>query len=250
MTLIEDVENYFGTKDLYEVLGVAKEADESQIKKAYRKASLKIHPDRVSDKFKEEATKKFQVLAQVHFTLADSERRKLYDDHGIIANEDSLGSEADWDDYWRILFPKVTEKDINGFLSKYIGSEEEQKDLIAVYNRFEGDLDKISETHISYDEERTVEELNRLIKEGAIEKFDKFSKESAAKKAKRQKRADKEARQAAKVKKASEAKEMDSLTALIQKRSQQGFDSMISRLEAKYASKKRTKGVKRKHNDP
>lgn len=246
MTLIEEIENYFGTKNLYEVLNISKDAIGDQIKKAYRKASLKIHPDRVKESEKEEATKKFQVLAQVHFVLNDPERKKLYDDHGIVANEDSLDSEADWANYWRLLFPKITERDINGFLDNYIGSKDEETDLIAIYNRFEGDLDKISETHISYDEERTTNDLNRLLEEGKIKKFKKFCNEPEARKARRKKRAEREAKQAEKARKEMGSDgSLDSLTALIQKKSQKNFDSMIANLEAKYAQK----GTKRKRSE-
>lgn len=246
MTLIEEIEKFFGSNNLYDVLNLNKDASEDQIKKAYRKVSLKVHPDRVDDDLKEEATKKFQTLAQVHYVLSDSERRRLYDDHGIIANEDSLESEADWVNYWRLLFPKVTEKDITGFMDKYIGSKDEEDDLIKVYNRYEGDLDKICESHIGYDEERTVADLKRLLKAGKIESFDKFVKESAERKARRKKKAEREAKQAEKARSKIQGEDLSDLTAIIQRKSEHGFNSMIASLEAKYAPKKHPRGVKRK----
>lgn len=250
MTLLDDIQQYFGTKNLYDVLGASQEFDKDQIKKAYRKASLKIHPDRVGEDQKEEATKKFQVLAQVHFVLNDEERRKLYDDHGIISNEDSLDSDADWANYWRLLFPKVTEKDIKNFMTKYNGSQEEEDDLIDLYNRYKGDMDKISESHISFDENRTREHIDRLIDEGKLKKLKKFADEPEVKKERRRKRAEREAKQAEKAKKAKEDEEPDfgSLVAAIQQKSKNNFDSMIQNLEAKYASKasKKASGTKRK----
>jgi len=248
MTLLEEIQEYFGTKDLYEVLKISKESSEAEIKKAYRKASLKIHPDRVDADHKDEATKRFQVLAQVHFILTDEERRKLYDEHGIIANEDTLDSEADWENYWRLLFPKISDQDIENFFAKYTDSQEEEDDLIKLYNRFKGDLDLISETHITYDEERTVEHLNRLIDEGKIERLSAFTKESSSKKERRRKRAQRDAREAEKAKKEMKEKESNigDLAALIQSRSQKNFDSMIANLEAKYANGNSSKGKKRK----
>lgn len=245
MTLLDEIETLFGTKDLYEVLGTTKDATDEQIKKAYRKTSLKIHPDRVSDSEKKKATQRFQVLAQVHYILSDNERRNLYNEHGIIANEDGLDSEADWANYWRLLFPKVTEKDIDGFIDKYVGSKEEETDLIALYNRYEGDMDKIYESHIGYDEERTTGLLLKLIESGKIEKFEKFTDEPADKKARRTKRCIREAKRAAKAKKEQESQEddMSSLKALIQ--GKRSFDSMIANLEAKYASKGPKKRNKR-----
>lgn len=245
MTLLDDINKFFGTKVLYEVLNLKEDATASQIKKAYRKTSLKVHPDRVPEQEKDKATKKFQALAQVHYILSDPEKRKLYDEQGIIANEDGLEGEADWSDYWRLLFPKVSESDIQTYLDKYVGSEEEEKDLIAIYNRFEGDMDKISETHIAYHEEKTTEHLKRLIDSGVVNSFPSFAEESAEKKSKRLKKAEREARKADKLKKemTDDDKSMSELTALIKGRSQANFDSMISNLEAKYG---RGKGVKRK----
>lgn len=245
MKLIDEVDNYFGTKNLYDVLNITKEATRDVIKKAYRKASLKIHPDRVDEEHKESATKKFQVLAQVHYILSDDEKRKLYDDHGIIANDDSLDSEADWTSYWRLLFPKITIDDINSFVNSYIGSEEEEEDLIKLYMKYKGDLDLIYETHICYDEDRTTAQLRQLIKSGKIPNYNKFSKESESKKARRARRFVKEAKESDKVK--EEESKMNDLTALIKQKSKNDFNSMIANLEAKYGGGQ--KGQKRKRQD-
>ena len=75
--LIEAVEQLFKTKDLYEVLGVEKDADAAQIKKAYYKMSLKVHPDRVESDDRELATKKFQTLGAVYKILSDKDSRDL-----------------------------------------------------------------------------------------------------------------------------------------------------------------------------
>lgn len=258
MTLREDIEKYFGTKDLYEVLGVDKKANESQIKKGYRKTSLKCHPDRVEESEKDEATRKFQVLAQVHYVLSDPQRRQLYDEQGIIANSDSLESEANWSDYWRLLFPKISEKDIQDFLDNYIGSEEEEKDLIEIYTRFKGDMDKISQSMIGFEEERCGELLEKLLQEGKIEHFKKFTKETELKKKRRQRRAEKEAKEAEKMMEELRAKmgksvdSMEDLSSVIKKKSHANFDSMIANLEAKYGGANNgnsKKGVKRKRAD-
>lgn len=246
MTLIDEIEEFFGTRSLYDVIGIDKGASERDIKKAYRKTSLKTHPDRVAEDEKKKATKKFQVLAQVHFILSDPERRKLYDDHDIIANEENLESEADWTNYWRILFPKITEKDILAFLNSYEGSEEEEKDLIGYYNRFEGDLDKISESFISYDETKTTAHLMKLIEEGKIVGYEKFTNEPDKKKDRRKKRAKREAQKAEKLKD-KDGDNLEDLTAVIQKRSEGSFNSMIASLEAKYGAGSR--GTKRKRSN-
>jgi hypothetical protein len=52
------------------------------VKKAYYKQSLKVHPDRVTDDEKENATEKFQTLGKVYSILSDKEKRKIYDETG------------------------------------------------------------------------------------------------------------------------------------------------------------------------
>jgi DnaJ-class molecular chaperone len=60
----------------YEILGVSKDADEMEIKKAYRKLSLVYHPDRNQT---EEAKTKIQQINEAYETLGDSQRRNEYD---------------------------------------------------------------------------------------------------------------------------------------------------------------------------
>lgn len=60
-SLLESCERHFGSADLYTVLGVRRTAGEAEIRRGYHKTSLKVHPDRVTEEEKEEATAKFQV---------------------------------------------------------------------------------------------------------------------------------------------------------------------------------------------
>lgn len=67
-------------RDYYEVLAVAKDADEKTIKKAYRKLALEYHPDRnPGDKAAEE---KFKELSEAYEVLADEQKRRVYDQYG------------------------------------------------------------------------------------------------------------------------------------------------------------------------
>ena len=61
MGLLSTCEELYGSRDLYSVLGVDRAATAGQIKKAYHKVSLQVHPDRVAEGEKEESTAKFQV---------------------------------------------------------------------------------------------------------------------------------------------------------------------------------------------
>jgi molecular chaperone DnaJ len=69
-----------GQPEYYEVLGVRREADAEEIKKAYRKLAMKYHPDRnVGDP---EAEAKFKEAAEAYAVLSDAEKRQRYDRYG------------------------------------------------------------------------------------------------------------------------------------------------------------------------
>lgn len=64
-------------KDYYKILGVSKDASQDEIKKAYRKLAIKLHPDRnPGDK---EAEAKFKEAAEAYEVLGNEEKRKEYD---------------------------------------------------------------------------------------------------------------------------------------------------------------------------
>ena len=66
--------------DFYEILGVAKNATQDEIKKAYRKLAMEYHPDRNKwDKQKEE---KFKEINEAYSTLSDEQKRRNYDMFG------------------------------------------------------------------------------------------------------------------------------------------------------------------------
>jgi len=67
-------------RDYYAVLGVLKEADDEEIKRAYRKLAMQYHPDRnVGDPVAEE---KFKEAAEAYEVLRDQEKRRRYDRYG------------------------------------------------------------------------------------------------------------------------------------------------------------------------
>ncbi len=80
-------------RDLYEVLGISKTADEKAIKKAYRKLAKKYHPDmNPGDKTAEQ---KFKEATDAYNILSDPEKRKLYDQYGHAAF-DGTGAESEF----------------------------------------------------------------------------------------------------------------------------------------------------------
>lgn len=67
-------------RDYYEVLGVSKGANESEIKKAYRKMAIKYHPDKNPDDT--QAEEKFKEAAEAYEVLSNAEKKQRYDQFG------------------------------------------------------------------------------------------------------------------------------------------------------------------------
>jgi len=184
MSFFETLETHFGTRDLYEVLRLTKAASESEVKRAYRKKSLEVHPDRAAEKDKATATEKFQCLSRVYSVLSDQDKRALYDESGEV-DDDVVVQERDWDAYWRLLFQKITVEDIAEFEKNYKGSEEEVNDLKSAYLDYQGDMDAILENVLCAtvdDDERFRGIIEELISKEDLPKFPAFVSEGKKKK--------------------------------------------------------------------
>lgn len=82
------------SKDYYNILGVSKDASDDDIKKAFRKLSLKWHPDKHandSEAKKKEAEEKFKEIAEAYGVLSDKEKRDKYDRFGSVDGPDMSG---------------------------------------------------------------------------------------------------------------------------------------------------------------
>ncbi|KAH0483420.1 MAG: uncharacterized protein KVP18_004396 [Porospora cf. gigantea A] len=66
-------------KDYYEVLGVAKDSTDEQIRKAYKKLAMQWHPDKHQDGSKKAAEMKFKEVSEAYSVLSDPEKRQQYD---------------------------------------------------------------------------------------------------------------------------------------------------------------------------
>ncbi|MBT3199569.1 MAG: molecular chaperone DnaJ [Phycisphaerales bacterium] len=73
-------------RDYYEVLGVSREANPDEIKRAYRKGALKYHPDSFKGE-KAEGETRFKELAEAYEVLSDSVKRNRYDQYGHAGME-------------------------------------------------------------------------------------------------------------------------------------------------------------------
>ncbi|GLT84339.1 hypothetical protein SLE2022_025750 [Rubroshorea leprosula] len=69
----------------YEILGVSKSASQDELKKAYRKAAMKNHPDKGGD------PEKFKELGEAYEVLSDAEKREIYDQYGVDALKEGMG---------------------------------------------------------------------------------------------------------------------------------------------------------------
>ncbi|PIP03192.1 MAG: molecular chaperone DnaJ [Zetaproteobacteria bacterium CG12_big_fil_rev_8_21_14_0_65_54_13] len=80
-------------RDYYEVLGVAKDADENTVKRAYRKLAMKYHPDRNPDDTK--AAENFREVTEAYEVLSDATKRARFDQYGHAGVDDQM------QDFWR-----------------------------------------------------------------------------------------------------------------------------------------------------
>ncbi len=78
-------------RDYYEVLGVNKNSDKKQIKKAYKRLAMKHHPDRNVDN-KEAAEEKFKEIQKAYAILSDEQKRQAYDQFGHAGVNGNAGA--------------------------------------------------------------------------------------------------------------------------------------------------------------
>jgi len=83
-------------RDYYEVLGVAKNADEDAIKKAYRKLAMKYHPDRNQGEGDDakKAEEKFKEAKEAYEMLSDAQKRAAYDQYGHAGVDPNMGGRS------------------------------------------------------------------------------------------------------------------------------------------------------------
>jgi molecular chaperone DnaJ len=78
-------------RDYYEILGVAKNASEEDIKKAYRKLAMKHHPDRHQGDDAKKAEEKFKEAKEAYEMLSDAQKRSAYDQYGHAGVDPNMG---------------------------------------------------------------------------------------------------------------------------------------------------------------
>ncbi|MCI1192041.1 molecular chaperone DnaJ [Calidifontimicrobium sp. SYSU G02091] len=78
-------------RDYYEVLGVARNASDDDIKKAYRKLAMKYHPDRNQGDEAKKAEEKFKEAKEAYEMLSDPQKRAAYDQFGHAGVDPNMG---------------------------------------------------------------------------------------------------------------------------------------------------------------
>ena len=79
-------------RDYYEVLGVAKNASDDDIKKAYRKLAMKHHPDRNQGDGAKKAEEQFKEAKEAYEMLSDGQKRAAYDQFGHAGVDPNMGA--------------------------------------------------------------------------------------------------------------------------------------------------------------
>eukprot|EP00172_Hildenbrandia_rubra_P002092 Plantae.Rhodophyta-Hildenbrandia_rubra.ctg27497.p1 GENE.Plantae.Rhodophyta-Hildenbrandia_rubra.ctg27497~~Plantae.Rhodophyta-Hildenbrandia_rubra.ctg27497.p1 ORF type:complete len:262 (+),score=78.77 Plantae.Rhodophyta-Hildenbrandia_rubra.ctg27497:87-872(+) len=149
------------TKDFYGILGVERTATSGEIKRAYHRLALTVHPDKqqASSSTSNDATE-FQQLQKVYEILRDPEQRAIYDEYGEKGLDGFEGDIGAMFDFWKQRIRRVTKEEIELYEKSYRGGEEERVDLKEFYGKFEGDVGKVLD-YIPYSRD---EDLDRFVR--------------------------------------------------------------------------------------
>ncbi|XP_040583701.1 dnaJ homolog subfamily C member 9 [Lepeophtheirus salmonis] len=247
------LECLFGTQCPYKILGLKQDCPQESIRKGYHKASLRCHPDRVHDEsLKDEATEKFQALGAIYGALSDPDKRKVYDETGVLFDDQE--NISNWTEYWSFFFKKITIEDIDNFKKEFQGSEEEAEQIKEAYLKNKGSMTKILNEVMACtasDESRFVEIIQKWIDDEVVPAFKAFTNETDSAKDTRKRKAKSEAKRAEKALKELGVGSDGDLAQLIAKRQKQREEessNFLDSLAAKYGNdsknKKKKKGSK------
>ena len=221
----EDITKENNGEDLYSLLGIKKTANNSEIRKAYRRLVFLCHPDK--NKTDPDASSKFANITRAYKILSNPESKKIYDETGEY-DEENQGeiNITETLTYFRKIY---SPKDIENFEKKYVGSKDEEDDLINFYNENGGDIKNILEWipfSKNEDVERFVKIYEKLFKKKTLKKNKKF--EDSKDKVKLLKEDPNEAKEANET--------LDKLTKQIMgKKRKRNYNEYLDNLKNKYA---------------
>ncbi|KAL3136534.1 hypothetical protein ABBQ38_005783 [Trebouxia sp. C0009 RCD-2024] len=203
---------------------------------------MQLHPDKNPNN--EEAKSKFQSLQRIYGVLSDSEKRKLYDQIGSLEDSEEVAGEQfnSLYEYYRGLYQKVSEEDIDCFEAEYRGSKEEQVDLLQLYTRFKGNMDMVFAWQICSDAKLDSHRFKSCIEDSIESQQVKRYKSFSAWAKEVDTRPPPKNPFAKKRKKKAEADSEQALVAAIRGKAPAKLDSLIASLDAKYAKSTARKG--------
>ncbi|CCE73025.1 Piso0_000035 [Millerozyma farinosa CBS 7064] len=257
----------FPDLDPYEVLGLDSGADPIEIKKAYKKLSLKYHPDKIQQSSSSNDVDHFPKIQFAYSVLSDSSKRQRYDATKSLDVIDDYDNDFfDWKEYFDSMNERITIDMIEQDKEKYQYSSEEREDIIQNFLFYEGDFLKLFEVipHLEFDEvqeDRIYHIIEDAIKDnrvnpendaGALRLWEKYKKTRKTKVQNMLKKLAREAKQAEALEKQIKDKEKrklnneNDLKSLIQSRQSNRLDDLINKLESKYGD---SKGKKRASKD-
>ena len=248
--------------DPYTILQVPITASTSEIRSAYRKLALRLHPDKAAPADRETANKSFQDLAFAYAVLGDERRRNRYDATGNIGETLDLNDDGfDWGDFFRTQYAElVTAEKIAEFHQTYKGSAEERQDVLDAYRKGHGNLDYIFE-HVVLsnpldDEDRFRQYIDEAIQHKEIVSLKAYAQESIKTRQRRHGKAKKEKEEAetytkahaknetkSKSKSKAGSTDMNDLALQIQQRNEQRRDTFLDGLLEKYGGKGKKLGT-------
>ena len=240
----ENDDDGLGGKSLYEILNVPNTATPSEIKKAYHKAALQVHPDKNKSP---DAAEKFQTLQKVYGILSDENKRAIYDETGDIDDGTLSGDQfKNLYEYYRNVYKKVTEEDVDVFFDSYRGSDEEKNDVISAYAKFNGDMTAVfawvmcSEEKV--DAHRFADMIDDALAKNKISSFQIYETWATAT---RKKPAPKNPLKPQKKQvKGTKKDDTSDLAALILAKREHRAGDLFASLEAKYGQKEKKKNAK------
>lgn len=240
----------FPDLDPYEVLGVDSKSNPLEIKKAYKKLSLKYHPDKLQQAQTDENHDLFPKIQFAYSILSDPRRRTRYDTTGSLNDLEEGDESFNWKDYFDSLNDKITIEMIDEDRQKYQNSEEEKSDILQNFIYYDGDFLKLFEVipHLEfteYEEERVFKIIEQLTQEYADEfsrsstkSFEKYKKSRKTKVKNKLKKLAKEAKEAEELEKMIRGNQKGDLKSIIRARQSTRLDDLINNLESKYVDKK------------
>lgn len=122
------------SKNYYDILELGKDANNAEIKKAYKKMAMKWHPDKNPENV-EVAEKKFKEISEAYSVLSDSQKKEIYDKYGEDGLKNGDISENNFtspDEIFKMFFGRQGPFDDNVFFEKRSSVKKSDAKLVTI----------------------------------------------------------------------------------------------------------------------